>query len=99
MIHLSEKEIKRASSDGYVIVIRPSAKGGFNVFAVNIKNCEMVGSYNENIEPHLVPITTTEVARDLDIYFGDVTMNKARHRPGKKHLQGNGLPANKSIKP
>ena len=70
-MQLTQKELDRASEDGYVIVSRPDkVNGGYIVQAVCINGSEPVGwrrhvKYNETIAE-----AATSIQRDLNKFLG-----------------------------
>lgn len=89
---LTEKELNRASSDGFVIVSRPDKLvGGYNVMAVRVEDTVIVGW------PHHVPSKSdiagaaTSIQRDLDKFLGvgGKMSHSGRMRPGRKAAERN----------
>ena len=84
---LTTKELKRASSDGYVIVSRPNrVKGGYNVMAVRVADETIVGWEYHVPSKSDISGAVTSINRDLDKFMGKggKMSSKGRLRPGIK---------------
>lgn len=68
---LTEKELRRASSDGYAIVSRPDrAQGGYWVLAVRVADGKIVG-WPHHVDSRLdIASAVKETCRDLDKFLG-----------------------------
>lgn len=90
MICLNEKELKRASEDGFVIISRPdSTKGGFNVMACRIEpgTAATVVGWPMHVDNKLeIAEAATSIQRDLDKFIGvgGKMSSAGRLRPGIK---------------
>ena len=84
---LTAKELKRASSDGYVIVSRPNrVKGGYNVMAVRVADETIVGWERHVLDKSDISDAVTSINRDLDKFLGvgGRMSSKGRMRSGIK---------------
>ena len=86
-MRLTVKELKRASSDGIVIVSRPNrSEGGYNVMAVCIHSMRIRG-WQWHVESKSdIADAATSIQRDLDKFLGvgGKMSSKGRLRPGIK---------------
>lgn len=87
MIKLTAKELKRVSSDGFVIISRPDAtKGGYNVMAIRVEDLHVIG-WPQHVDSKMhIAGAATHVQRDLDKFLGvgGKMSSKGRMRPGIK---------------
>ena len=68
---LTAKELKRASSDGYVIVSRPDrTNGGYNVMAVRVADSTPIGWPRHVPSKADIAGAATSICRDLDKFLG-----------------------------
>ena len=84
---LTAKELKRASSDGYVIVSRPNKLlGGYNVMAVRVADETIVGWERHVLDKSDISAAVTSINRDLDKFMGKggKMSSKGRMRSGIK---------------
>lgn len=86
-MRITDKERKRASEDGYVIVVRPDrVSGGYTVSAVRIMDEVVVGWPRHVATREELSQTITSVCRDLNKFLGcgGQMASSGRMRPGRK---------------
>lgn len=89
IVLLTDKERARASSDGYVIVSRPAAQGGYNVFAVRVHDSNKIGWDRHVDHKSDISAACTSINRDMDKFLGvgAKMSSSGRLRPGRKEFK------------
>lgn len=86
-MELTAKELKRASSDGFVIVSRPDKLlGGYTVMCVRTEDVRVIGWTRHVDGKDEIAAAATSIQRDLDKFLGigGKMSSAGRHRPGIK---------------
>ena len=84
---LTEKELKRQSSDGFVIISRPNCvEGGYNVMAVRVADETIIGWTRYVLDKSDISAAVTSINRDMDKFLGvgGRMSSKGRMRSGIK---------------
>jgi hypothetical protein len=84
---LTSKELRRASTDGFVIISRPNKLfGGYDVLCVRISDLRIIGWQHRVDGKNKIAASATSIQRDLDKFLGVGGKMSAsgRHRPGIK---------------